>query len=262
MSNLTLMLFLAILPVIVILLVVYNKDKTKEPIGLLLQFFGLGILSCYLVLLVSDFLGLFLPFMNMKTEDMTFLDTFLYAFIGVALVEESCKWVMLYFKGYNNKEFDELYDILVYSVFVSLGFAFYENILYVLGNQSISIAIFRAFSAVPGHACDAIFMGYNLSLAKQYHYKNRPDLEKKYKILSVIAPAILHGIYDFCLMSGLAILVLTFIIFIIFLYIISIKKLKELAASNKKIKFQNNFCSKCGTKVEGQFCSRCGTRQE
>ena len=37
MNNIGLLLFLAIFPVILILLFVYNKDKSKEPIVLLLQ---------------------------------------------------------------------------------------------------------------------------------------------------------------------------------------------------------------------------------
>lgn len=262
MNNLSLMLFLAVLPVVLILIFVYNKDKSKEPLGLLIKLFVLGILSCFLVLAISGGMEKIFPFMQGEIDDKSFLDTLLYAFIGVALVEEFCKWVMLYFVGYKSEEFDELYDILVYSIFVSLGFAFFENILYVVGNQTLSIVLLRAVSAVPGHACDAVFMGYYLNLAKQYYYKDRKDIERKNILLSILIPAILHGIYDFCLMSGYTILILIFIIFVIFLYSISLKKLKELSESNKKIKFKNNFCGVCGGKVEGEFCGVCGTKQE
>lgn len=261
MNNTSLLLFLAIIPVILILLFVYNKDKTKEPFGLLMQFFGLGILSCFLVFIVSDLLG-FLPFMNMDLEDMNFLNIILYSFIGIAFVEETCKWIMVYFKGYNHKEFDEIYDIIVYSVFVSLGFAFFENMLYIFENGDFSVAILRALLAVPGHACDAIFMGYYLSLAKQYQYKKEKELEKKNTILSILIPSVLHGIYDFCLMSGFFLLILVFFFFVISLYIVSIKKIKEIAESNIKIKKQKNFCLSCGSKIDGPFCSNCGARKE
>ena len=262
MSNTSILFFLAVLPVILILIFVYSNDKRKEPISLLLKLFGMGILSCFLVLAISDVLEKFLPFMQGASGDKSFLDTLLYAFIGAALIEELCKWLMLYLKGYNNKEFDEVYDIIVYSVFVSLGFAFFENILYVLGTQKLSIAILRAVSAVPGHACDAIFMGYYLALAKQFSYQSKKQLERKNIILSILVPAVLHGIYDFCLMSGYEILIVTFIIFVAFLYTLSIKKLKEVATSNKRIKETTKFCHICGSKVEGQFCSNCGARQE
>lgn len=262
MNNLSIMLFLAVLPVILILIFVYSKDKSKEPLGLLIKLFVLGILSCFLVLAISSGMEKIFPFMQGELDDKGFLDTLLYAFIGVALVEEFCKWIMIYFKGYKSEEFDEMYDILVYSVFVSLGFAFFENILYVLGTKKLSIALLRAVSAVPGHACDAVFMGYYLNIAKQYYYKDRKDLERKNIILSIVMPATLHGIYDFCLMSGYNILVLMFIVFVIFLYSISLNKLKELSESNKKIKFKNKFCGICGSRVDGEYCGVCGSKQE
>ena len=121
MADKGLLLILAVLPVALILLFVYKKDKTKEPLGLLLSFFFKGIFSCFLVLTISDILGAFLPFMDKELETMTFVEVFLYAFVGVALVEEFCKWLMVYIGGYNHNEFDEIYDILVYSIFVSLS---------------------------------------------------------------------------------------------------------------------------------------------
>lgn len=254
--------FLAVLPVIIILLVVYNKDRTKEPLALLLGLFVSGIGSCFLVLFVSGILEEFLPFMKISIESQTFFQTLLYAFIGVALVEECCKWIMVYIIGYNNKEFDEIYDIIVYSIFVSLGFAFFENIIYVVQSASILTAVIRAISAVPSHACDAVFMGYYLSVAKQCSYKGMKNLETKNILLSIVIPTVLHGIYDFCLMSGMMILVLVFIVFVIFLYVISINRLKIIADSNRKIKFKNKFCGRCGKRVEGEYCGRCGAKQE
>ena len=199
MSKTGLLLLLAVLPVIAILFYVYKKDKTKEPMWLLLSFFSKGILSCFLVFTISDVLSAFLPFMNKETEEMLFVEVAIYSFFCVALVEEFCKWLMVYRGGYHHKEFDEIYDILVYSIFVSLGFAFFENIMYVLTSQSIYIALLRAVSAIPGHACDAVFMGYYLSLAKQCRILNKPNKEKEYIRMSIFIPTILHGIYDFCL---------------------------------------------------------------
>ena len=98
-------------------------------------------------------------------------------------------------------------------------------------------------------------------MAKQYSLKGNKDAEQKNVFYSVLIPAILHGIYDFCLMSGYMILVAVFLVFVIFLYILSLKKLKALSKNNKKIKFKNKFCQVCGKAVTGEFCSRCGTRQ-
>jgi RsiW-degrading membrane proteinase PrsW (M82 family) len=236
MDNMMLMLFFTVLPVILLLVFVYNKDRAKEPLVLLLQLFGLGMISCIPVLFASDFFRIIFPFMNKRLVDYNFFETILYAFVEVALLEEICKWIMLYAKGYNHQEFDEVYDIIVYAVFVSLGFALVENIAYVFLKGTLRTALFRAVSSVPGHACDAVFMGYFLSLAKQASYKDDKKLEKKYIVLSIIVPAILHGIYDFCLMSGYEVFVLIFIIFITCLYIISFRKIKELSNDNMIIK--------------------------
>lgn len=262
MSKLSILLFLAVLPIIMILTYVYGKDKHKEPTGLLLKFFVLGIVSCFVVYFISQSLETVIPFMQKNVKEMEFIEVALYAFFCVGLIEELCKWVMVYFFGYNNKEFDEVYDIMVYSIFVSLGFAFFENILYVLFSGHITTAIVRALSAVPGHACDAIFMGYYLSVAKQYHYRDKKEQEKKNILKSIFIPTILHGIYDFCLMSGMDMFIGVFIVFVIFLYTISIKKLVKLADKPQKFKKQAIQCYKCGGIVNNQeFCPTCGAKQ-
>ena len=283
MGSKGLLLFFAVLPVVLILAFVYKKDKDKEPLMLLLSFFFKGIFSCFLVLTISEILGAFLPFMNKEVNMMTFNEVFLYAFFGVALVEEFCKWLMVYFGGYNHREFDEVYDILVYSIFVSLGFAFFENLMYVFSSGSLSIAILRAVSAIPGHACDAVFMGYYLSMAKQCRVLKKFDKEKSFLVKSLFIPAILHGIYDFCLMSGRMLFVSVFLVFVVYLYVVSIKKLNKLSGSNRSLNIfskrphpagmgqmgvqqvapqqnNNNFCTRCGTRLSGPFCTKCGKR--
>ena len=257
MNQLGLLLFITIIPVLLILIYVYQKDKQKEPISILLQFFGLGILCCFIVIYFSQFLENFLPFMN-SSNRKTFFDIILYAFIGVAFIEEGCKWLMLYMRGYYTKEFDEVFDILVYAVFVSLGFAFFENAFYIYQIGQLKTALIRAVSAIPGHACDAIFMGYYLSIAKQHHYQKNKKEEKKNIILSLLVPTILHGIYDFCIMAKMELFTYVFLIFIVFLYIISFKKLLEISKENKIIKYKEVFCKNCGAKMEGRRCKNCG----
>lgn len=283
--------FLAVIPVVVICTYIYMKDKNKEPGPLLIKLFLLGIGSCFLVLLISGILFKIFPFMDKDTANMTFFEVMAYSFIGVALVEEFCKWLMAYKGAYSSKDYDEVYDGIVYAVYVSLGFAFFENLLYVFSNQSIAVGISRGILAVPGHAFDAVFMGYYLSLAKVYSHQGKKDLEKKNLILSIIVPTILHGIYDFCLFAANSLLLIAFFVFVITMYILSFKKIKQLAAQYKKNNYQytaqqaqymnsktnhqqqyanysnnqtihkNNFCPNCGSPVTGNFCSKCGARQ-
>ena len=84
-------------------------------------------------------------------------------FVIVAIAEESSKYFFLKKRTWNNPEFNCQYDGVVYAVFVSLGFALWENINYVL-SYGFSTAIVRAITAIPGHACFGVFMGVFLSL--------------------------------------------------------------------------------------------------
>ena len=171
---------------------------------------------------------------------------------------------MVYNIGYKNKEFDEIYDIIIYSVFVALGFAAFENILYVLGNEtieaSITTGVLRAILAVPGHACDGLFMGYYLSLAKISELQNQKEESKKYLLKSLLIPTILHGTYDFCIFTGMPIFLLVFLIFVIWMYINAVKKLKLVATNNRSLYMQNKYCGFCGTSATGVFCGHCGHR--
>ena len=256
-----LLILLAALPVIIILLLVYKKDKNKEPMALLIKLFLGGFLSCGLTLLLTEILELCFPFMGGTLESKSFFQLFLYAFIGVALVEEFSKWIMTYLYGYHHQEFDELYDGMIYAIFVSLGFAFVENIIYVVKLSSVNVALMRAISAVPSHACDAIFMGYYLSIAKYLSIRNKKEKEKKYLILSLVVPAIIHGIYDYCLMSGYQVLVIIFVIFVVAIYIVSIRKLRKIAKNSKKMDFNPKHCPKCGEIITGDYCPRCRTKR-
>lgn len=235
MSNTSLLLFFSLLPVILILVTIYSIDKNKEPLILLLVCFVLGIFLCFAVVEISKLLGNILPFMNKNTDNLTFFELFLYSFIGIAAIEELCKWIVSFLIGYHNKEFDEIYDIIVYAVFVSLGFALFENIIYVFSIGEIKVAMLRAILAIPAHACYAISMGYYLSKAKKCQVEKNKLNEIKYILISILVPILIHGIYDFCIMSKISILIEVFVIFIITLDIVSIVKIKKMVKNNEKI---------------------------
>jgi len=260
------LLFIAVIPVILILIYVYSKDRNKEPTRLLVKLFLFGIVSCFLTLALTDVLEKLIPFFAMETEDYSKIQILIYVFVGVALIEEFSKWLMAYLLGYQSEEFDEIYDSIVYAVFVSLGFALFENLLYVFGDKSlianVFVGIFRGILSVPGHACYGLYMGYFLSLAKVYSNRGRPDLEKRYLLLSIIVPTILHGIYDYCLMSKIGILILVFFVFVILLFVFSIKRLKTISQDTTKLAIKNHYCQECGSPVKGLYCSNCGARQE
>ena len=129
-------------------------------------------------------------------KDTSLISIFIKTFIGVALAEEGFKWLAVKFKAYNSREFDEIYDIVVYSVFVSLGFAGLENVLYVFVG-GFGVAILRAILSVPGHACFGVMMGYYLSRAKVASISNNNGLYVKNIVLSLLIPMLFHTMYTF-----------------------------------------------------------------
>lgn len=190
MNNYTILLT-ALLPVIILVYYIYHKDKkSPEPTGQLVKAFLWGILSVPLSLCISIPLGLIGVY---PTEATSILGSVSAAFFGTAIPKETAKFIMLWLLLRKNSYFDEKMDGIVYAVCVSLGFAALENIMYLFTNAEayLSVGIARAIFAVPGHFCFGILMGYYYSLAKFY-----PKTPKKNKVLILIAPILVHGLYD------------------------------------------------------------------
>lgn len=254
------LLLIAIIPVILLANYVYKKDKHKEPSSLLIKFFLLGILAAQIVMIINSLISIFIP-QDINTDNMSYIELMFYVFAFIAFLEELSKWIFTYKLGYNNKEFDEMYDMIVYSVFTSLGFATIENISYIFMNGSIGVGIYRGLLAIPGHTCFAIFMGFYLSMAKFYSINKNYKQERINKIKSILIPILLHFIYDYCCFAGTYLFLIIFFIFIINLYLYAHEKLKYMASIIKKIKYKNNYCPNCGTKIAGNYCVTCGSKQ-
>jgi RsiW-degrading membrane proteinase PrsW (M82 family) len=227
-SSLTLLIF-SILPTVLILLYIYSRKKyEQEPKSMLFKAFTLGILSAIIIII-----GALLTNISIKAGG-TVLDAFIDAFFWAAIPEEVVKFIMLYLLIWNNKHFEERFDGVIYSVFVSMGFATLENILYV-SQSGLDVAILRAITAVPAHALFGIAMGYYFSYAKFML-----DRKKKYIFMSISIPIVLHGIYDFLLLWRVTlkennlvfsvILLMLFLTFVLFLWHQGFKKIKKLSS--------------------------------
>lgn len=251
----------SVLPVVLIGLFVYKKDRQKEPAKLLVKLFLGGMGSCFLVLIASLISGLIFPIFSADAKTLNLVELIIYVFIGIALVEEFCKWIMAYKIAYNDKDFDELYDAILYCVFVALGFACFENLMYVY-DGGIGTGLIRAILAVPGHACNGMFMGYYFGLSKLGALNNRNDIKTKNLVLSILIPTITHGIYDYCLFTQRILFIILFFIFVICMYVYVLKKIKKISSINRKMKYKDNYCPNCGHIVDGNFCPVCGRKNE
>ena len=232
-------LLLALVPSVLIGWYLYKKDANKEPKSLLIKLFLGGIGSAFLTFVLSSIANSYIPGIVPTLDgsvEYNIVGLFIRVMIGVALIEEFSKWFFSYYLGYKSPEFDEVYDIILYCGFVALGFATFENILYVFtSDNTIQVALLRAITAVPGHVCDAILMGYYLGIAKQYEMAGNLELRKKNLILSVAIPMVTHGIYDFLIMSGSGLLIVIWFGFLVFMYIYAMKKLKEVSKTRKTV---------------------------
>lgn len=179
---------IATAPCVAIGLYIYLNDKhEREPIGLLLRAYFYGALSIGVAYFVSKAINLVIT-----VDEKSLTEQAIHAFLIVALVEEASKFLFVRGLLYNNVNFNEPFDGIVYSVMVGMGFATFENILYVL-NSGFSVGIMRMFTAVPAHATFAVLMGFYLGKAKFDHKKGN------YGLYALGVATLFHGAYDYCL---------------------------------------------------------------
>ena len=271
------LIYLALVPVIVLLVFIYLRDKNeKEPIGFLILLFIAGmstVVPAFIAEVVGELvLGAIFP-------DESVAKSYIIAIALVGPVEEMGKYVILWAITWKNKHFDYSYDAIVYAVFVSLGFAAVENIGYVV-NNGLSTAIMRMFTAVPGHACFAVFMGFFYSKAKYASVTGKRSEQVKYTALSMIVPILIHGIYDAIVMgattteevifAGLSLLAwLGFVIMMFagaFIVVIMASKndfcivtMPNAAQTYYRPTVVGTWNCRCGAVSSLNFCHKCGS---
>ena len=206
----------AVVPAVVLMRYVYRQDRVdREPPRLL---GGLALRGVYAALaaIVLETLGQ--SVLNALVSQDNPRHVVLTAFLVVAVVEEGTKFFFLYRRTWRDPNFNYRFDAIVYAVFVSLGFAAFENVKYVF-SYGLSVALPRAILAIPGHMGFAVFMGWFYGRAKL-----RSDLgdglgARVNLALGYLAAVFLHGMYDTCCMTGTARSTLVFAAVVAVLYL-------------------------------------------
>lgn len=216
------LLILSLAPVFIIAGYVYMRDKyEREPVSLLLKGLFLGAIITLPVVFMESLLSL------ITFENTVIMKAFYNGFVVAGFTEELWKLGAVYLLIWRNPEFNERFDGIVYAVFVSLGFAAVENILYVLDGGT-HVALSRALTAVPAHALFGVMMGYYLALAKF-----NPDDKTSNLLKALVVPIMFHGFYDFILMTGFNWLLLVFLPFVIYLWTTGLKRMKLLSDGSR-----------------------------
>ena len=224
------LIFAAVIPAIVLMIYVYKADHLeKESPAMLWRLIIAGVLSSLIALVLERVLSLLL---NITVSSTSAAYNIILYFIIVAFSEEGAKYFMLRRRSWRSPEFDCQYDGVVYAVFVSLGFAIWENISYVL-SYGFATAIVRAVTAIPGHACFGVFMGVFYALAKKNSIRNQKELCTLFSVLAVVIPALLHGTYDYIATKENTSLNWYFIVFVVILFIVSFLLIRKVSRTDK-----------------------------
>ena len=189
------LILLALLPSLIWLLFYLRKDSHPESNWMVLKIFFYGMLAAFPAVLIE--MGIFEAFERLSFP--AFWISILNIFVGVALIEELIKYLVVKEKALNDPEFDEPLDAMLYMIIAALGFAALENILVLLPygpnlivGKVLMISGFRFIGATFLHALASGLLGYFLALSLF-------ETKKRIKLLSVGLgiSVLLHGLYNF-----------------------------------------------------------------
>lgn len=222
----------AVLPAIFLLGYIDKHDtREKEPASLLWTLVGLGVLSTFVAMVLENLCDSFiLPMFDLSNPTTKAILTA----TSVGIIEEGCKFYFLKKRTWNDVNFNYRYDGVVYAVSVSLGFAAFENLLYVI-NYGLSVAGPRAFLAVPAHMGFAVFMGAYFGRAKVCYVRQDTFGEKMNLLAGYLVAVALHAFYDATAMIQTAQATAVFVGFVVLMYVVVIHKVKTESAKDRAI---------------------------
>lgn len=222
----------ALLPALFLMRYIYRKDTIeKEPKGMLTGLVFLGVAAA-VVAVIFETLGE--SVLTRFLAEGTPAYTIVMAFLVVAVVEEGAKYLFLLWRTWRDPNFNYRFDGIVYAVFVSLGFAAFENISYVVG-YGLTTAIARALLAIPAHLGFAVFMGYFYARAKRCHDQGDIHGRRKNLWAAFLVAVLLHGFYDACALLGTVLSLLLFLAFVIVMYIVVTRLIKKESRNDQPV---------------------------
>lgn len=221
----------AVLPAVILMRYIYNQDHIEKEPGYLLKKLFIGgiwaaLASILLETIGTTVLNAFIPDADSPVYKIVL------AFLVVAVVEEGTKFFFLRRRSWNDPNFDFRFDGIVYAVFVSLGFAAFENISYVF-SYGLGVSIPRAFLSIPGHMGFAVVMGAFYGYARQLANRGHRGLAGLYSRIGYFFAVFLHGFYDACAMIESETSTILFIVFVIIMYIFIFLLIKKSARKDE-----------------------------
>ena len=199
-----------ILPSLIWLFYYLRKDLHPEPRKMIIKVFLFGFLITIPVFIVQVFLSLVLDkiqgFGIFTT--LPILTEIIKWFLIISLTEEIFKYLAVKISVFKSAELDEPLDLMIYMIVSALGFAALENILYIFSpieniisfneiiQTTIIISFIRFIGATLLHALCSALLGYFLAIGFC-----QPKNRLKFTALGIFLATLLHGFYDFSIMT-------------------------------------------------------------
>ena len=223
----------AVVPAVFLLIRVYRADRLEpEPSGLLLSLILRGVFATVIAMVLEELGSALLG--SVYAENSLPYNVIMY-FVIVAFSEEGAKYILLRRRTWRSDAFNCQFDGVVYAVFVSLGFALWENIGYV-AMYGFGTALVRAVTAVPGHACFGVFMGIWYGAARRYANEGDFVGERVCRRRALWLPVLIHGMYDFLASLDFAYSGFIFIAFIVVVFLAARRRVKIVSRNDRFIR--------------------------
>lgn len=229
--NYPLFIIFGLVPSLAWLTFYLRKDSHPEPNSMIIRVFFWGMMATIPVLALElAFKFLFFDFLLLPRG----LALTLYVFLGIALVEEVLKFLVVKWRVFSNSAMDEPVDLLLYMVISALGFAGMENILVLFGLGNLApvsniatLAAFRFLGATFLHALASGLFGYFIALGQFTHKHSSFSF-----FFGLTLATLLHGFFNMVIIEarGAEKILIPLVLFIITATFISfaITKLKQM----------------------------------
>lgn len=239
-SNAILLSFLGgVLPTIFWLIYWLQEDRKKpEPNFLIFETFIYGALAVPIAFVIQHALNIFV--LNGAKIDVIFKTSYftaLFVLIIWASIEEILKYIAAKESGLKSTEYDEPIDAVIYMITAGLGFAAFENMLFILNpilEGELTSAIITGSNRFIGstllHTASSAIIGIFIAFS---FYKNKKD-KIIYLFTGVIISIALHTIFNsFIIRSGYFTTIGFSLVWILLIGLILIfEKIKILKAKN------------------------------
>jgi RsiW-degrading membrane proteinase PrsW (M82 family) len=217
------LLILAIAPGIIWLLYFLKKDVHPEPRHMILKVFFWGMFSALPAAIIE------IIFKKIFPENIYFINelgcyfiAFLSVVVGVAMVEEILKFLVIKGVVLKSSELDEPMDLVLYMIIAGLGFATLENIfiffssdIFFYPSNGFECAAYQIISFIPNEFVCVFFLAFMRFISATFLHALCSGIigfflalslceakRKKSLLFFGFAIAILlHGLYNFSIME-------------------------------------------------------------